>query len=896
MRERLIRLIDWFRRDSLDRELTEELQFHRQQLEREAIARDSSLEHARYGAQRRLGSTLRAREDARERWSWPRADQFFDDLKYAFRTLRRSPSSSATVVVTMALGIGANVAMLSVIDQMMYRPMPYLRDADAVHRVYLHAFVRDKRQLRSSMEYVRYTDIRDGTTSFSLAAVFAEPRMAIGAGEDARERKVGAVSASFFTFFDAAPILGRYFVEAEDKPPLGASVIVLSEAMWQAEFGSRNVIGERLRVGNIDGEIIGVAPAGLSVTNETDPPSLFVPITAYAGTIGSSDATTYYQQYYWGFVNMMVRRKPGVSEAQATADLTQAFVRSWAVERSRQPSIATLEIAKPTATAGAVKPWAGPDPALEARTAKWIAGITVIVLMIACANVINLALARALRRQRETAVRLALGAKRSRLVVQSIVEGMVLTTIAAFGALLVAGWVALLVKRMLRTAAVATPPQFEVDWRMFGMATVLAIIVGLATGMFPALLSQRGNLSPALRGGSRGGGSHRTVLRSALLVTQGALTVVMLVGAALFMRSLSAVRALPMGYTADNVLRVNRIERGDVTNTERVALRQRLLEAAQSLPEVRAASWVSSTPFISTSTTRIFVAGIDSVAALGQFTYQATTPDYFRVMNTRITRGRGFTDVDRAGTPRVAVVSQGMATAIWPGRDAIGQCMRLTADTMPCTTVVGIAEDMVQQDLEATQRYHYYVPIEQFTRTHGNGLLLLLRGDPAIQGESVRRALQKSIPGASYLTVQPLSDIVANAQRSWRMGAALLMAFGGLALLVAAVGLYGVLNYNVAQRMHELGVRSALGATPGGIMRLVVGQSLKLILLGIVSGAALAVAGSRWVQPLLFRQSATDPLVYAGVAAIMIIVAITASALPAMLASRADPNSALRVE
>lgn len=896
MRERLSRLLDWFRRDTLDRELTEELQFHQQQLEREALAQNKSPENARHAAQRRLGSAVRAREEARERWSWPRADQFLDDLKYAFRTLRRSPSYTATVIVTMALGIGANVAMLSVIDQMMYRPMPYMRDADAVHRVYLQAFTRDKRQLRGSMEYVRYTDLRDGTKSFEQTAAFAEPRMAIGIGDAARERKVGAVSASFFSFFDAPPVLGRYFVEAEDSPPVGASVIVLSHAMWQAEFGGRNVIGERLQVGNIDGEIIGVAPPGLAVANEADPPSLFVPITAYAGHAGSGDAVTYYQQYFWGFTNMMVRRKPGVSHVQATADLTQAYVRSWSVERSREPLVAKLEVAKPTATAGPVKPWAGPDPALEARTAKWIAGITIIVLIIACANVINLALARALRRERETAVRLALGAKRSRIVVQSIVESITLTTVAAGAGLVVAGWIALLVRRMLKTAAIATAPQFDIDWRMAGLASVLALAIGLVTGILPAVLSQRGNLSPALRSGSRGGGSHRTGFRSALLVTQGALTVVMLVGAALFMRSLAAVRALPMGYTAENVLRVNRIERGAVTTADRIALRQTLLEAAQALPEVRAASWVSSTPFISTSTTQIFVTGIDSVSALGRFTYQATTPDYFKVMNTRITRGRGFTNADRAGAPRVAVVSEGMAKAIWPGRDAIGQCMRLTEDTMPCTTVVGIAEDMVQQELESAQRYHYYVPIEQFTRTYGNGLLLLLRGDPAIQGEAVRRSLQRVVPGASYLTVQPLSEIVANAQRSWRMGATLLMAFGGLALIVAAVGLYGVLNYNVAQRMHELGVRTALGASPQNIVRMIVGQSVKLILLGIASGAALAVAGSKWVQPLLFRQSATDPFVYAAVAAVMILVAMISSASPALMASRADPNSALRME
>lgn len=896
MREQLARLLDWFRRERLERELAEELDFHRDQLENAARGEGISPDDARQAAQRKLGSAMRARENARERWSWPRADQLLDDTRYAFRTLARSPGYTATVIVTLALGIGANVAMFSVIDQMMYRPLPYLRDANQVNRVYLHSNLRDKRVLRGSMEYTRYTDLRDNSKSFAATAVFAEPRVAVGAGENARERKAGVVSASFFSFFDAPPALGRYFTEEEDRPPLGASVVVLSHALWQTEFGGRNVIGERLKVGNIDGEIIGVAPPNLSVSNEADPPSVFVPITAYAGNAGSSDAQTYFQKYAWGFTNMMVRRHPGVSEETASADLTQAFLQSWRKEREGEPSVAPLEVARPTATAGALKPWAGPDPALEARTSKWIAGITIIVLLIATANVINLALARALKRQRETAVRLALGAKRSRIVSQSIVESLVLNSGAAIAAMFVASGGALLIRRMLRMTATLTAPSFELDWRMFVLAAALALMVGLLTGMLPAWLSQRGNLSPALRAGGRSGGGHRNGLRAALLVTQGALTVVMLVGAGLFVRSLNAVKNLPMGYTTDHVLRVSRVERGQITNEDRTTLRRVLLERAQSLPDVQAASWVSSVPFISTSTTSIFVNGIDSVSALGRFTYQATTPDYFKVMSTRIIRGRGFSNADVAGTPRVAVISEGMAKAIWPTRDAIGECMRLTADTMPCTTVVGISEDMVQQDLESSQKFHYYVPIEQFTRTHGNGLLLLVRGDPAVQGESIRRELQRVVPGATYLTVQPLSEIVAGAQRSWRMGASLLVVFGGLALAVAAVGLYGVLSYNVAQRMHELGVRSALGATPGRILKLVVRQSVVLILIGITTGAALAAFAGKWVQPLLFKQSATDPVVYGAVALLMLIVAFAASASPALAASRADPNSALRVD
>jgi hypothetical protein len=284
------------------------------------------------------------------------------------------------------------------------------------------------------------------------------------------------------------------------------------------------------------------------------------------------------------------------------------------------------------------------------------------------------------------------------------------------------------------------------------------------------------------------------------------------------------------------------------------------------------------------------------VSRLGTFTYQATTADYFRTMGTRIIGGRGFTTEDRAGAPGVAVVSRSMARALWPGRNAMGQCFRMRSDTVPCTTVVGIAEDIVQRDIADGQQYHYYLPIDQYTRTWGNGMVLRLRGDPALLAESIRGALQRVVPGESYVTVQPLRDIVENQRRSWRLGATMFVAFGGLALVVAAVGLYGVIGYNLAQRAHELGVRVALGAPRRHLVRLVTGESLKLTLAGAGLGVLVAILASGWIQPLLFRQSARDPLIYGGVGTIMVLVALAASAIPALRAASADPNDALRAE
>ena len=897
MREWITRLMDWLRRDTLEHEFAEELRFHQEQLERDAMAGGATASEARRIARRRFGSGMRAQEAVRERWSIPSLDQFHHDVRYAVRGLRRSPGFVATVVLTLGLGIGANAAMFNVVDRLMFRPLAWMRDPGTVHRIYWQREERGTTRTTLSTQYARYLDLRKWTTSFSDYAAFSERGLAIGDGAGARERRVGVVSASFFDFFDAHPPLGRYFAPDEDLIPRGADVAVLSHAYWKSEFGGRDVRGELIQVGNVRASIIGVAPQGFAGINDADPPVLYIPITTYAASTGTNDSRTYFSAYDWGWVNVLVRRKPGISVEQATADATMAYRRSWDLARASSPTMPPSEDAQLTAVVSSVRPAGGPDPTLEARTALWVTAVAAIVLVIACANVANLFLARTLRRQRETAVRLALGVSRGRLLMQSVIESVMLALLGGVAALIVAQWAGAAIRRMLIATPIAPVPMFR-DGRTIGIALGLAVLAGLLIGLVPSTMSRRVDVPRALRGGVRGGiadGSRR--LRISLLILQAALSVVLLVGAGLFVRSLEAVRTLPMGYDADRVLLVNRVVRGpQPADSAHIATRQLLLSTATSLPGVEAAAWVSSVPFLSTSSTTLIVPGIDSVSRLGVFTYQATTPDYFRAMGTRIVRGRGFTPDDRLGAPNVAVVSEGMASVLWPGQDALGQCFKLRSDTTPCLTVVGIAEDMVQRDITETRQFHYYMPIEQFTRTFGNGLVLRLRGDPAVEGEQIRQELQRVMPGASYITVQPLRDVVQSAQRSWRLGATMFVAFGVLALVVAAVGLYGVIGYGVAQRTHELGVRVALGAQRWDILRLVVGQSLGFAIAGAGLGVLAAIAVSRWIQPLLFRQSATDPLVYTTVCATMVVVALAASALPAARAARADPNIALRSE
>jgi predicted permease len=387
----------------------------------------------------------------------------------------------------------------------------------------------------------------------------------------------------------------------------------------------------------------------------------------------------------------------------------------------------------------------------------------------------------------------------------------------------------------------------------------------------------------------------------ALLVMQGALSVVLLVGAGLFVRSLNNVRDLRLGYDIDPVLQVQWESRGTrMDSSARAGLRRRLLETALARADVERGAWVSSAPFArGTSTLHVTVPGVDSLSRLGRFTYQIASADYFATMDTRILRGRAFTEADRVDAPRVVVVSEAMATTLWPGQQALGQCVRIDwegarSDTMPCTTVIGVAENAVHDPI-ADHPMRYYLPESQldFGVTQ---LLLRMRRDPAAATEDVRRALQGIMPGQAIVAVQPARELLDAKRRSWLVGATMFVALGVLALVVAAVGVYGVIAYTVAQRMHELGVRFALGARDGDILRLVLGLGARFALAGVAVGSVLALVAARWIQPLLFQQSARDPLVFGVVGLLLIAIALLASGAPALRAMRADPNTVLRAE
>jgi putative ABC transport system permease protein len=828
-----------------------------------------------------------------------RFDSLWQDVRYAARGLRKKPGFTIAVVLTLALGIGANAAMFGIVDRLLFRPPAMMQSPDQVHRVYLVRTFDGKENFGSYFQYTRYEDLKRWTSSFDVTAALTSSDAAVGVGEDAREMVVGAVSASFWKLFNLQPALGRVFTAAEDTAPRGASVVVLGHAFWQARYGGRaDAIGQRIKIAKVDYEIIGVLPPEFTGTGEGRRPVAWVPITTYAATTftwNPNDLSNWYQKYNISWMQMFARRKPGVTAAAADADLTSAYQRSYAKQREMSPQTTPAEITKPRAIAGSVLAARGPQPSQVSKVARWVSGVAIIVMLIAAANVANLLLARALRRRREVAVRLALGVSRARLVAQLPTESVMLALIGGVAGLLVAQWGG----AILRAQFLPRGETFAVagDSRTLLFAGAAVLFVGLITGIAPALQSGRGDLTTSLKSGAREGTYHRSRTRVALLVIQGALSVILLVGAGLFVRSLDNVRSLRLGYDVEQLLWVGIEERDEkLSDAEKTALRERLAEQARSLPGVENASRAVTVPFWMTWDENIFVPGIDTsiLNHMGSWRIQGAGPQYLSTTGTKLLRGRFIEAGDTDKSPRVMVVSATMASKLWPGKDALGQCVRIGSDTVPCTTVVGVAEDIrASDDFNDDKLLYYYRPITQAAAT-GGGLFVRVRGTASQSAESIRRALQKGMPGSSYVTTNPMSEIYGPTIRSWRLGAITFVAFGSLALVLAAIGLYSVIAYNVVQRTHEMGVRVAFGAQMRDVVRLVLGEGLRLTVVGLVIGGAIALYASKWVAPLLFRVEPRDPLVFTVVVAVLLGAATLASLIPAMRAARVDPNVALR--
>ena len=882
-----------FRRGQTERDLHDELAFH---VDREAdklIAEGVAPREAARRARLAFGGLDRIKDDTRDARGTGAFERLVLDTRYALRGLRLRPGFTAGVVLTLALGVGANAAMFGVLDRLLVRAPTFLEDPSQVNRVYLDRTASGQFVVERKFEYATYRDLTQHSTLLASTAAFAYRIEAIGAGEDATELLVAAVSSSFFDFFDAPPAIGRYFLADEDREPLGTPVAVLAHSYWQTRYGAEHsVIGTSIRIGNESYRIIGVSPPRFEGVSDGRAPIAFVPITRYASLRDPRYANT----YSWSWVDMLVRRKPGVSVQAASVDLTHAYRQSWLQLEADSQNYPKWGDSRPHATAAPLQLARGPMAGLESQVVRWIAGVAAIVLIIACANVANLLLVRGFRRRREIALRSALGADRSRIVQQLFVETTVLALIGGVIGLAVAQWGGSLLRRLLLDAT--TSRDVFGDGRTIAFAAATTLVAALLAGIAPAFHSAQVDLADALKAGSRDTAYQRSRARSVLLVVQGSLVVVLLVGAGLFVVSLRNVQNIRLGYDVDPIIYVRSSLRGmTLTPNERVALSDRLTSTALATPGVSAVTPIVSVPFQGGVSAALFVAGVDSVRRLGRFSLQIGSSRYFETTGTRLLRGRGIAPTDLETSPRIAVVSQSMANVLWPGRDAVGQCFRIRLETAPCTTVVGIAEDIRMMQLTGVAEFTYYIPATQFWMRDPRSapeMLVRVNGNASDFSEAVRRTMQRVMPGASYVVAAPIEQVVDPASRSWKFGATMFAAFGLLALLVAAVGLYSVIAFNVAQRRHELGVRVALGANAGNVVRIVAREAALVTLTAVALGTVVAWIASRRIADLLYGVSEHNLGVYVAVGATVFVVALLASAVPASRAARVDPMVALR--
>src|SRR5262245_14430751 len=882
-------------RSVIERELDAELQFHLEQETAKYVRQGMSHDAARRPAQLAFGGLNRIKDDTRDARGTAFVDEFLQDVRYAVRGLRARSGFIAGVIVTLGLGIGVNAAMFGVLDRLLLRAPDYLIDPTRVHRVYLGWTEPGQTRTRyeRSLEFLTYRDLVQWTSAFDANAAFNYRQVAIGTGEDVHRAVVAMVTASYFDFFKARPRLGRFFTASEDTPSQRAPFVVLSYGYWQSRYAGRtDVIGMSIKIDRASYTVIGVAPKNFDGISDLQTPIAFVPVSAFAPTIDPD----YVANYRCGWLEMLVRRKPGVTIEGATADLTHAYVRSWNAQLARSPgALQPSSASHPLAIAGHLSLGRGPHAGPEARVVVWMSGVAVMVLLIACANVANLLLVRSLRRRREIALRGALGGTRARLVQQFLTETLVLATLGGLAGVAAAQWGGGALRRVFLTSRDAS--SVIADPRTLAFALIATLAAALVAGVLPAFQSATTNTADALKAGARESSYAHSRARSVLLVIQAALSVVLLLAAGLFVRSLRAVQAVRLGYDVHPLVVVDvngrdtKIGRGDLE-----PLVQRLLTELRATPGVVQATQAVTVPFYSSEGRGLRVPGVDSVRKLGRFTLQIASPEYFVTMGTRVLRGRSITSEDRAGAPHVAIVSEAMANALWPGRDAIGQCIQVSegSESMPCRTVIGVAETIKTRSLIGNPEFHYYLPAAQFPAPPS--LLVRVNGEGADHAETIRRRLQALMPGSAYVIAIPMTRILEPRLRSWQYGATMFVAFGTLALVLAAIGLYAIVAFAVTQRTHELGLRIALGAEINDILRLVIGEGLGVTLIGVAIGFGVALTVGSRLSPLLYKVSAKDPLTYFLVGGILVLVAIVASAVPATKAARVDPNVALRVE
>ena len=810
-------------------------------------------------------------------------DEFMQDLRYAVRTLRRTPGFAAAAIACLALGIGANTAIFSVINGVLLRPLPF-RDPAALVMVW----ERDPRQGkdRNVVSPANYLDWRAQSSVFTEIGAYIDWRANLTGLDEPAEVARSIATASFFDVLGVPAALGRVYAADEDVPN-GPSVVVLSHRLWQRQFGGRaEAVGQRLTLDGRPFTVIGVMPDGFGI--EGSKAELWTPMRL--------DPALDYRKLTGRYLTSVARLKPGISPSRAQTQLDAIARRLETEHPSFNAGWGVTIVSMYDQVVGGVR-----------RSLVVLGGVVAFVLLIACANVANLLLARSTARSREIAVRSALGAARSRVVRQLLTESGVLAMIGAALGLVLAS-LAIQAVRTLAPQGIPRVGSIAIDGWTFLFTAVVAVVTGLLFGLVPALHAGRGDLQSALREGARGstavGGARGT-----LVVAQVALSLVLLVGAGLMIRSFAKLQSVDPGFDPDGVLTARVQLAGERFRAPEAATAffEQMIDRVQRVPGVASAGAINWLPFVgSGSATSYWIEGKPVPPPTQEFVadVRAVDTSYFRTMRIRVARGVTFDARVKSASPKQVVVNEAFVRVHFAGTNPIGEHLLMPWDDTLRGEIVGVVADTKHTGLDSLARPMIYWAMTQFPT---NFMTLVVRSQcPSAAGRSacdpmrlvpaITREVRALDPNQPLADVKPLDAYLGQSVAQRRFSMTMLAIFSGAALVLAALGIYGVLAYSVAQRTREIGVRMALGAHESTVARMVVREAFGVVGLGLVIGAGGALALTRVLASLLYEVSPTDPATFLSVAIVLGAAALTASYLPARRAARVDPIVALRQE
>ena len=819
---------------------------------------------------RSIPSSASRKKGHRTRKKDPYIMTLIQDLRFAVRSLIKTPGFTAIAVFTLALGIGANTTIFSVVQSVLLRPLPYDEPDRIVEIWETHP---DRGWNSMSFSHPNFWDLWDQNESFEEIAAMNGAAMNLTGFEYPERLAARRTSAGFFRVLRVNPIIGRGFLPGEDQPGGDNQVALLGNGFWMRRFGGDSgVVGQTITLDDTPYTVIGVLPAGNPFPGQTD---VYVPMVRGTNTMRSD-----HRLFVTGRLN------PGVTIDAALTDLGAI---ADGIGLQDEDGVLGVRIASSSQ-------WiAGP----QLRVALWVLmGAVGFLLLIACVNLTNLLLARATGRQREFAVCAALGATRGRLTSRMLTESVVLGLV---GAALGVG-LSVLGIRLVQAYNPGNIPRIAevgINHWVLGFTLVAALVTGVITGLVPGLQMPYGNLLTMLRDGDRGvaGNRRQQRTRSALVAAEAALSLMLLVGAGLLIRSFGELQRVDTGFDSNNRMTFQVSLPGSYGNEQATEFLSQFLARVNEIPQVHAAGAVNMRP-IAGGSTGMGIATEDRMndeSAVTWVDWRMVTPDYFRTMGLPLIRGRNFTDRDRIGDPWQALISQQLADLLWPGEDPIGRRAALWTDPERLAEIIGVVGGMRERGPQADPTMVVYIPY------YGAGwtpvtFMVHTAGDPGAVIPTLRTVLAEIDPNLPISNIAQMDDLMSNSVAGNRFNMLLLGIFAGVALLLALTGIYGVLAYSVTRRTNEIGVRVALGASHGNVLRQIVLQGMRPVVVGIVIGVAGAVGLSRFMSTLLFGVAPTDPVTFAGVAVLLAMAALGACYLPARKALRVDPVAALREE